>query len=309
MSSSTSSSNRWIARTLAIAGVLSALFVAATETLIRRSVEPADSFQAWARNLLTRDERSIAVGDSATARGFLGSSEFLNLGYPGMTFDSMLEVARGYDARVPLSRVVVGVSYFNLQRSPLSGGLNASFVRQLHRGIGIPTLLTFSARHRAFLLQYWRTAFTDGAFVASASRSPEGLLFSVDDRSLIELSSGAVRARMAREVPSDPWRSSGGKAFVALLEYLSDRSIATCVVFFPVHPSARAELPGMESIDRLFEFYAQAANANNARYIDLSADRRIESAEYFVDVFHLSRRGAQTAFPLLQDACWPHPRE
>ena len=110
MNSSTSSSNAWLAHTAAVALVAFAIFVGATEILIRSRVEPSDPFQAWARNYLTRQERSIAIGDSTTAFGFYGNADFLNLGYVGLTFDAALEIVREYDRRQPLQRVVVGVS-------------------------------------------------------------------------------------------------------------------------------------------------------------------------------------------------------
>jgi len=283
-----------------------AAFIVASEALIRFFVEPADeAFQIWARNYITRTQGAIAVGDSTTARGFYGDPDFLNLGYPGLTFDAALEIIRGYERRQPLTRVVVGLSYFNLERNPVLGGPNPELFRSLAGDGARSAVLAFTPRHRPFLRRYWHKALRGEKFVANGTRSQFGLLYDLGpstraDADRLRLDDAAIR--IAAVLPRDPPRSRGGSALIELLRHLHDRGVQTCAVFFPVHAVAREQLDA-GLIGPLMKFYEATAVQFGVRFVNLSESPLDGSDGNFADAFHLTPAGAAGLYPEVLHRC------
>ena len=311
MNSFISSSKRWLAVTLSLGLGLFVLFIGASEYLIRRHVEPADHFQIWMYNFLTRHEDSIAIGDSNTHFAFLGRPGFFNMSRAGLAYEETYEVIRRYHERQPLRRIILGVSYSTL-RAPAQEMDQGRLYDRLRQRSSFDAIHTFQARHRAFLWSYWYTAVVKRNFTSRFAYSSLGHFYLVNPdenhtfmarpSEAIAIEADSFAHTIKHTTPENPAASMNGQKVAQTLAYLEREGVTVCVVTWPISSYLRDRLdPAL--VERVQGYFRSIATAHGARYVDMQDAAYEREGENFTSFTHATPRGAAQLTPLALSRC------
>lgn len=225
----------WLA--VALGGLF--CFLAASEVLLRRYVEPNDLLYRHMRFLAEATSADVVFGDSHAALGFTGRPPFVNLAYPGEDPLTIESKVRHYFVRRTPRRVV-------LQADPnqLSERRNRAQERDYLRpeALGGP-LRVLAERHRSQLLAYWRVALSGEGFHSNRDFRADGAETMAGDfarRSPAERRSEAAQT-VAEQRPD--FDGAAGRALDVLARtagFIQARGGRVCLVTFPVSAEYRA---------------------------------------------------------------------
>jgi hypothetical protein len=162
VSSSTSSSRRWLYIFFAIVVTISAGILAASEWLIRAQVLRQDNFEWIAARLRDSTQSNAAFGDSHVAAvPAYNTNDFVNLGVGATTIRKMDQRVRYYFSKIEPGDVIIQADphLFADYRLQAQG----SYVPETYSKF---RLRAFDPQHRGFMLDYWITLFAKGQLKA-----------------------------------------------------------------------------------------------------------------------------------------------
>ena len=280
-----------------------ALFVLASEALVRNHVIPQDNFEAHVSLLERSSSSDAAFGDSHTARGFAASDGFVNLAFPSEGISHMAwKVETHFADRVP-GRVI-------LQATPhlfANYRLSRSFEPYPRTVAGRPSPMGFyltQPRHRARLPGYWTRYIESGFTLESTDRQTEsGSLLSKGDFSQLapraQTLQAVRRARTHQLAGAEPIAKAQGQ-YSAMLDRLLQQGAQVCLVTYPVSDAYFEAV--QDAHQPMIRYFEGEAARTGARYLD--ARQVVSDQARFRDSDHLNEEGAILFSQTLVDFCF-----
>jgi hypothetical protein len=158
VSSSTSSSERWLIIFFTLVLGVSIPFIATSEWMLRTYVLPVDGFEHISRKMREFSIPNAAFGDShAAAVSNFDDKDFINLGLGGTTIRQMSERAHYYFSKVKPGKIIIEAdSHLFADYRLEAQGVHIPESYASHR------LAVFDERHRRFMLDYWQRFAAEG---------------------------------------------------------------------------------------------------------------------------------------------------
>lgn len=284
--------------------VLALLFMAASEVLIRRTIDghhPLFHKLAVLRNGTAQD---VALGASKINWGFTGQPGFLNLARVG-TVQGMLMVARSYFTQRPVGRVIVAAEphEFSPQYQRQEGEEGAAENLVL---TGPSPLRVLDPVYGPEIFLYWRRLLQSGPTMFMADLQSDGSQLQhsrFSDLSAGDRLSAVYRTALSLRPHYQTYHDKVESLYRQLIDFLHQRGGTVCLVQYPFPPDMLSQMGKMPEYQQVRAFYAQLAQQTNSRFVDLS-DMDLP-VSLFADPTHLNAEGARFVSPLVVQRCFP----
>ena len=281
-------------------------FILASEVMIRTKVLPADLLIRSFNIQRDADEPQIAVGDSITARGFHGRSDYFNLAFPGDNVTRMAIRSDAYLSKTPVNRVILQATYNILRRRPEE----TRDIDLLFQKDQLPLLLLSFRYFLQQLPSYWHVAWEKGTFRSDKYLNAAGEMFSTDrskDNQFEGMSEQEVFARFDRTVTNlqriDQSRLEQNKErYQALVEAYTAQGIEVCLVRYPLLEAFRTRVEPLELVKTSVSFFQALSKEPGVSYVDLSES--ITDPDHFMNEDHLAPEGALVFAEIAHEACF-----
>lgn len=286
----------WVCVTVA----LLALFLGATEALIRTQVEPVDLARRQREFFFATGvgATSAVFGDSHAARGFTGMDGFVNLASPGEVLARTRQKLALFTARGGHRRVI-------LQVGP------HAFAPYRQRGEPGPYWLPpwwapriRESNHRDNWFRYWGVVLSGRSFTPNRVLQPDGARTAREDqrgggRDVLALAAGRV---LEHRPHVDPAATLSAIVLEGILDDLAKRDVEVCLTSFPVSQEYRREAARYPEFESAVRFLSELAGRHGVVYVDQRA--RFDDAALFFNPDHLTLEGARRFAPLSVRDCF-----
>lgn len=311
-SSSISSSDRrrrpalWPAATAGGALLAFALFLGASEAIVRLLVEPQDHFERHVAVFRAATAADAVFGDSVAANGLiLDDPGFVNLASPGEGPKQMLVKARAYFAGRAPGRVIVGANVNLLGRQPEdTAGYEVVFGPD-----GRPPLRILEPQTRRLVAEYWRVLLTRGQFESIFEVLPHGGLVLSDPAGYDRFARlpeaerrEEARRELADNVPDPAFAAGNLRHLDELVRFLANAGAEVCLVRLPKSPAYRRLAPEYPAVAAAHEAIGRMARATGVRHVDLWT--ALDDPRHYRNSDHLTAAGGRLAGRLALDACF-----
>ena len=307
MSSFTSSFSRYTMIVLVVLVLSGISSLTATEVLIRTRVIPKDSFNWHLHRFLTGRNENVVFGDSHTAYGIHGLSDFFNLSYFGSNVANIEVMVRSYFADKRPGKIILQADAHMF--APERQTDSPEHARLFATKTGRVRLWTFTDVHRNNIIKYWELVF-QGGFENKYTFQPDGAItHPAGNHTLGNLSEEERLAEVDDLVNSGGFRpveapeaSRNAHSYARILQFLTSRGAEVCMVEMPLSQSLRSSMTNFGEFQRTQLFLESLAARYGARFVDASAE--ITNAALFADSSHLNEDGARELAPWLEAACF-----
>lgn len=266
-----------------------AIFLGASEALIRLQVEPNDLLLRHASLMSSSQSTNAVFGDSHASLGFTGQPEFINLAFPGENLGTIASKVDHYFSGKSPGKVIfqLGPHQFSERRNSETGldYRNADWKPGVSR--------TLSAWYRPKVLNFWKVYFAGDGFRVNRTLETDGA--QTVTTSLAQMPSDARRTQAEHTVrdqlpPADPSASQAAATAKSALTALIDHGAEVCLVTFPVSPDQVAyaeQHPEIAATRRYIDDLALSLAIKRVDYWDTVQDYAL-----FTNSDHLNAAGA-----------------
>ena len=287
-----------------ILGII-AVFIGASEWLVRTHVAPNQNIEAHAAFLRTADRTSAAFGDSHVAMAVTGSSRIANLGYPANTLNHVIGKARLYFDRVVPDVVI-------LQADPqqlVPGRLNREFEneRPLFAGESwlFEALKITIPVYRENIAGHWRSLFAGSTFERvrdfNEVDGSQTAASTISDWSAerIDAFSKRVLQDQVKIVVSEAHPTV--RRYEELIQWLTGKGARICLVAYPVDRAFYGLASQYPTEAAARALYQRLADDYRGIFLDY---RTVEfPRDWFYDPDHLNEKGGRHFTRMLEKDC------
>jgi hypothetical protein len=306
MHSSTSSFRRNLIVSVGATLVACAIFVTATEMLVRARVMPRHNLYKYIDLFKSSPVESAIFGDSHFAYGLTGLTNFVNVAYQGNNFASIAEKVHLYFHRRQPVRVILqaGVHHFSHDFLTWKERKRDSF-EELLKGypVGYPLMLT--PEHRKEVFKYWQIYLSGREFTPADNFMPDGSRLNNRDYSqvpeTVRLAAAQRTALILQPAPGFR-RSETAELYGQTVDFLKAKGATVCLLTLPVFSLLRHEIKDDRQYAEAIAYFEQLAGSRGLRYVNLLL--RDLPDDDFSDPHHLNAKGARRVSAMVEQACF-----
>ncbi len=305
MSSSISSSRRFVLVFLGVFAVGSAIFVAGGEYLIRKAFLPRDGFGTYKRAFWSTQAPTAVFGDSHAASAIETGPTVENLGYGGESLPNMLEKVHAFVNRAPGTRRIViqfgphQVSTYRVE-SDQSEQLSELFDTEGY------LLESMRPRFRRYLTGYWRAVLRNPSLLTEPGTPPAEVV-PARGKGLVEWPRAEqqriaeLRVQLQAPLPSGPVVDRILGRLFATVKSLGERGVQVCLVQFPLSEAYRRATAAVPAYAVIQKRAMDAAAEMGVPFVDLTAAM---PDAMFADPDHIALWGRKDVTALVLDRCF-----
>ncbi len=304
MNSSISSFRSYVVAIASLLLVSVLMLAGLSEWLLRSRVLPNDGF-AWSFDrFLTSTATDILIGDSHMSQGGYGIAGFINLSMANENASIFEAKIKAYYRDREIGRVVLQADAHVFAASRDTVDISKRLAQYANGSR--PTVWILDPNHRVHVFTYWRRFFGRSGFSNVFTFQPNGAITSSEHWSNTELEARirltAARVELQRP-PPDPKQTEAALVYERIMQFLSDRGAAVCLVSMPVTPLYMERISAYAEYAASMEFFRRLAALHGATYLDLRTS--IGSLDLFLNQDHVNLQGATSLAPQIAEGCFP----